>query len=70
MFPIADHNLPGRGLPWVTAGQGVSSLADPTGAGGVAYVAHIGGFAAGALVGLLLRARPDRGAGLSSAAFR
>jgi membrane associated rhomboid family serine protease len=45
---------------WIAL-QVVSSLADPTGAGGVAYLAHIGGFAAGALVGLLLRALPDRG---------
>jgi membrane associated rhomboid family serine protease len=41
----------------------LSSLADPTGAGGVAYLAHIGGFSTGVLLGLLLRARPDRGAG-------
>jgi len=45
---------------WIVL-QVVSSLADPTGAGGVAYLAHIGGFAAGALVGVLLRALPDRG---------
>jgi membrane associated rhomboid family serine protease len=51
---------------WIVL-QVVSSLADPTGTGGVAYLAHIGGFAAGALVGLLLRALPDRGAGLSTA---
>jgi membrane associated rhomboid family serine protease len=30
--------------------------------GGVAYLAHIGGFAAGLLAGLLLRSMPDRGA--------
>ena len=46
----------------------ISSLADPTGAGGVAYMAHIGGFAAGVLAGLLFRALPDRGA--DPAAFR
>ena len=49
---------------WIVL-QVVSSLADPTGAGGVAYLAHIGGFASGAVVGLLLRAMPDRGAGFS-----
>ena len=47
--------------------QVISSLADSTGAGGVAYLAHIGGFATGAAVGLLLRARPDRGAGMAAA---
>ena len=47
---------------WIAL-QVVSSLADPTGAGGVAYMAHIGGFAAGVLAGLLFRALPDRGAG-------
>jgi membrane associated rhomboid family serine protease len=47
---------------WIAL-QLVSSLADPTGSGGVAYLAHIGGFAAGLVVGLLLRALPDRGAG-------
>jgi membrane associated rhomboid family serine protease len=45
---------------WIAL-QLVSSLADPVGAGGVAYLAHIGGFAAGAVAGLLLRALPDRG---------
>jgi membrane associated rhomboid family serine protease len=45
---------------WIVL-QVVSSLADPTGTGGVAYLAHIGGFAAGAVVGLVLRAIPDRG---------
>jgi membrane associated rhomboid family serine protease len=53
---------------WIAL-QVVSSLADPTGAGGVAYLAHIGGFASGALVGLLLRALPDRGGRSPSAAF-
>jgi len=43
--------------------QVISSLADPTGTGGVAYLAHIGGFVAGVLAGLLFRALPDRGAG-------
>jgi membrane associated rhomboid family serine protease len=52
---------------WIVL-QVVSSLADPTGAGGVAYLAHIGGFASGAVVGLLLRAMPDRGAGSSYSA--
>jgi membrane associated rhomboid family serine protease len=47
---------------WIAL-QVVSSLADPTGAGGVAYLAHIGGFAAGVATGLLFRALPDRGAG-------
>jgi rhomboid family protein len=47
---------------WIAV-QLISSLADPTGAGGVAYMAHIGGFAAGILAGLLFRALPDRGAG-------
>ncbi len=46
---------------WIAV-QVISSLADPTGAGGVAYLAHIGGFAAGVLAGLLFRAVPDRGA--------
>jgi membrane associated rhomboid family serine protease len=52
---------------WIAV-QVISSLADPTGAGGVAYMAHIGGFGAGVLAGLLFRALPDRGAG--SAAVR
>ena len=47
---------------WIAL-QVLSSLADPTGAGGVAYLAHIGGFATGVLAGLLFRALPDRGAG-------
>jgi membrane associated rhomboid family serine protease len=47
---------------WIAL-QVVSSLADPTGAGGVAYLAHIGGFGTGVLAGLLFRALPDRGAG-------
>lgn len=46
---------------WIAL-QVVSSLADPTGAGGVAYLAHIGGFIVGVLAGLLFRALPDRGA--------
>ena len=52
---------------WIAL-QVISSLADPTGAGGVAYMAHIGGFAAGVLAGFLFRALPDRGA--DPAAFR
>jgi len=51
---------------WIAL-QVFSSLADPTGAGGVAYLAHIGGFATGVLAGLLFRARPDRGAGPATA---
>ena len=47
---------------WIAL-QVISSLADPTGAGGVAYLAHIGGFVAGVLAGLLFRAIPDRGPG-------
>jgi membrane associated rhomboid family serine protease len=47
---------------WIAL-QVVSSLADPTGAGGVAYLAHIGGFVAGVVTGLLFRALPDRGSG-------
>ena len=53
---------------WIAL-QVISSLADPTGAGGVAYLAHIGGFATGVVAGLLLRARPDRGAGMAAAAL-
>ena len=45
---------------WIVL-QVLSSLADPLGSGGVAYLAHIGGFTAGAVVGLLLRALPDPG---------
>jgi membrane associated rhomboid family serine protease len=51
---------------WIAL-QVFSSLADPTGTGGVAYLAHIGGFAAGVLAGLLFRALPDRGAGRAAA---
>jgi len=44
---------------WI-AFQVIASLAaDPT-VGGVAYLAHIGGFAAGAIVGLIFRAIPGR----------
>jgi membrane associated rhomboid family serine protease len=44
---------------WI-AFQVISSLAaDPT-AGGVAYLAHIGGFAAGVVVGFLFRVMPRR----------
>ncbi|MEP7040634.1 MAG: rhomboid family intramembrane serine protease [Chloroflexota bacterium] len=46
---------------WIAL-QVISSLADPTGTGGVAYLAHIGGFVTGVLAGLLFRAIPDRGA--------
>jgi membrane associated rhomboid family serine protease len=46
---------------WIAL-QVFSSLADPTGAGGVAYLAHIGGFVVGVLAGLVFRALPDRGA--------
>jgi membrane associated rhomboid family serine protease len=51
---------------WIAL-QVFSSLADPTGAGGVAYLAHIGGFATGVLAGLLFRALPDRGPGRPAA---
>ena len=50
---------------WIAL-QVISSLADPTGAGGVAYLAHIGGFVAGVLAGLAFRALPDRGAAAST----
>jgi membrane associated rhomboid family serine protease len=46
---------------WIAL-QLVSGLADTAGVGGIAYLAHIGGFGAGVVVGLLLRALPDRGA--------
>jgi rhomboid family protein len=46
---------------WIAL-QVISSLADPSGIGGVAYLAHIGGFVVGVLAGLLFRALPDRGA--------
>ena len=44
------------------SGFGASVVSDESG-GGVAYLAHIGGFAAGALVGLVLRTfvPPSRG---------
>ena len=45
---------------WIAL-QLLAGLADPVGAGGVAYLAHIGGFAAGAVAGLLLRTLTDRG---------
>jgi len=47
---------------WIAL-QLVSGFADTAGVGGVAYLAHIGGFGAGVLAGLVLRALPDRGAG-------
>jgi len=46
---------------WIVL-QLLSGFADTAGVGGVAYLAHIGGFAAGVVLGLLLRALPDRGA--------
>jgi membrane associated rhomboid family serine protease len=48
---------------WIVL-QLLAGFADTAGVGGVAYLAHIGGFAAGVLVGLLLKGRRDRGAGL------
>ena len=50
---------------WIAL-QVISSLADPTGAGGVAYLAHIGGFVAGVVTGLLFRSLPDRASGRST----
>jgi len=47
---------------WIAL-QLVAGFADTAGVGGVAYLAHIGGFGAGVVAGLLLRALPDRGAG-------
>lgn len=44
---------------WI-AFQVFANFATPTGTGGVAYLAHIGGFAAGAVAGLLFRALPAR----------
>ena len=49
---------------WIVL-QLLSGIGDAAGVGGVAYLAHIGGFAAGAFAGLLLKARPDHGAGAS-----
>jgi membrane associated rhomboid family serine protease len=43
------------------SGFGASVLADESG-GGVAYLAHIGGFAAGLLAGLLLKRLPEQAA--------
>jgi len=41
--------------------SGVGSLAVSHGpAGGIAFWAHIGGFAAGAMIGMVLRSRDDR----------
>lgn len=45
---------------WIAL-QFVSSFTDASGVGGVAYLAHIGGFAAGVVGGLIIRALPDRG---------
>jgi membrane associated rhomboid family serine protease len=44
---------------WI-AFQLFANFTAPTGAGGVAYLAHIGGFAAGVVAGLLFRALPTR----------
>jgi membrane associated rhomboid family serine protease len=44
---------------WI-AFQVFASFATPAGVGGVAYLAHIGGFAAGVVAGLLFRALPVR----------
>jgi membrane associated rhomboid family serine protease len=45
---------------WI-AFQLFANFAAPVGEGGVAYLAHIGGFAAGVVAGLLFRAIPARG---------
>jgi membrane associated rhomboid family serine protease len=47
------------------SGLGATVVSDESG-GGVAYLAHIGGFAAGVAVGLLLRAIPPRGSPVRS----
>jgi membrane associated rhomboid family serine protease len=44
---------------WI-AFQVFANFATPTGVGGVAYLAHIGGFAAGVVAGFLFRAMPGR----------
>jgi membrane associated rhomboid family serine protease len=44
---------------WI-AFQVVASLAADPAAGGVAYLAHIGGFGAGVVAGALFRMLPDR----------
>lgn len=44
---------------WI-AFQVFANFATPVGEGGVAYLAHIGGFAAGVVAGLLLRTSPAR----------
>ncbi len=44
---------------WI-AFQVFANFATPTAAGGVAYLAHIGGFAAGVLAGVVFRALPSR----------
>lgn len=44
---------------WI-AFQLFANFTAPVGGGGVAYLAHIGGFAAGAVAGLLFRAMPAR----------
>jgi membrane associated rhomboid family serine protease len=45
---------------WI-AFQVIASLAADPAAGGVAYLAHIGGFAAGVIVGFIFRIMPHRG---------
>jgi membrane associated rhomboid family serine protease len=47
------------------SGLGATVVSDESG-GGVAYLAHIGGFAAGVAVGLILRAMPPRGSPVRS----
>jgi len=47
---------------WIAL-QLLYGFADSAGVGGVAYLAHIGGFSAGVAAGFVLRALPDRGAG-------
>ncbi len=47
---------------WI-AFQLFANFTTPAGAGGVAYLAHIGGFVAGAVAGLLFRAIPPRSRG-------
>jgi membrane associated rhomboid family serine protease len=44
---------------WI-AFQLFANFTAPVGGGGVAYLAHIGGFAAGVVAGLLFRAIPAR----------
>jgi len=51
---------------WI-AFQLLDAFLNAGGVGGIAYLAHIGGFASGAAVGLLLRGRGDQGARLAGA---